>query len=87
MPLVILSALPFAFHIGITYILVHMTALGFEAAPMAASVSLWISILMLVMYVAFSKQFKHTWKGFSLESFGYIVTTLRLALPSAAMIW
>ncbi|KAH7512568.1 hypothetical protein FEM48_Zijuj12G0104300 [Ziziphus jujuba var. spinosa] len=86
MPLVVLSLLPLVFHIGITYILVHMTSLGFKGAPMAASISLWMSVLMLVMYVAFSKEFKNTWKGFSSESFDYFFTTLKLALPSAAMI-
>ncbi|XP_060668541.1 protein DETOXIFICATION 18 isoform X1 [Ziziphus jujuba] len=86
MPLVVLSLPPLVFHIGITYILVHMTSLGFKGAPMAASISLWMSVLMLVMYVAFSKEFKNTWKGLSSESFDYFFTTLKLALPSAAMI-
>lgn len=87
MPLVVLSLLPMIFHVGITYSLVHWTGLGFEGAPIAASISLCISILVLALYVAFSKEFKHTWTGFSLESLNYISTNLRLALPSAAMLW
>lgn len=86
-PLVFLSLLPMLFHIGIAYSLVNWTALGFKGAPLAASISLWISLLVLAMYVAFAKEFKHTWTGFSLEAFHYIFTTLKLALPSAAMVW
>lgn len=86
-PLIFLSVFPMVFHIGITYSLVHWTALGFKGAPLAASISLWISIIVLATYVAFAKEFKHTWTGFSLESFHYIFTNLRLALPSAAMVW
>ncbi|KAJ6724496.1 MULTIDRUG RESISTANCE PROTEIN [Salix viminalis] len=33
-----------------------------------------------------SRKFEHTWGGFSLESFHYILHDLKLALPSAAMV-
>ncbi|GAV72313.1 MatE domain-containing protein [Cephalotus follicularis] len=85
-PLVMLSALPVGMHIGVAYALVHCTELGFKGAPLAASFSLWISFLMLAMYVVCAKKFEHTWKGFSLESFCHIFTNLKLALPSAAMV-
>ncbi|XP_004296523.1 PREDICTED: MATE efflux family protein LAL5-like isoform X2 [Fragaria vesca subsp. vesca] len=86
MPLVFLSAIPLVFHIGIAYGLVHWTALGFKGAPLAASISLCISFLMLATYVVCAKKFEHTWEGFSLESFHYVLTDLKLALPSAAMV-
>lgn len=86
MPLIFLSAIPLVIHIGIAYSLVHWTALGFKGAPLAASISLWISILMLAMYVVRAKKTEHTWTGFSLESFHYVLTDLKLALPSAAMV-
>ncbi|XP_050371333.1 protein DETOXIFICATION 18-like [Argentina anserina] len=86
MPLVFLSVIPLVIHIGIAYGLVHWTALGFKGAPLAASISLWISILMLATYVVRAKKFEHTWEGFSLESFHYVLTDLKLALPSAAMV-
>ncbi|KAJ0046109.1 hypothetical protein Pint_04603 [Pistacia integerrima] len=87
MPMVLFSALPMVIHFGIAYALVHWTSLGFKGAPLAASVSLWISILVLAMYVFFAKKLKHTWEGFSSESFRLIFTNLKLALPSAAMVW
>ncbi|XP_062090444.1 protein DETOXIFICATION 19-like [Humulus lupulus] len=85
-PATLLSAIPLVLHIGITYCLVHLTPLGFKGAPIAASITLWLSFFMLAAYVMFSKEFKLTWQGFSLESFCYIFTNLKLALPSAAMV-
>ncbi|XP_004297925.1 PREDICTED: MATE efflux family protein ALF5-like [Fragaria vesca subsp. vesca] len=84
MPMVF-SMISIVLHIAITYGLVHWTSLGFKGAPLAASVSLWISVLMLAFYVSRAKNFEHTWEGFSLESFKYIMTGLDLALPSATM--
>ncbi|XP_039170962.1 protein DETOXIFICATION 18 isoform X2 [Eucalyptus grandis] len=86
LPLVILSVVPFVIHIGIAYALVHWTVLGFEGAPLAASISLWLSVFMLAIYVTCSKRCKNSWEGISFESFSYIFTNLRLALPSAAMV-
>ncbi|KAE8677308.1 MATE efflux family protein ALF5 [Hibiscus syriacus] len=84
-PLVVFSAIPFGIHFGIVYSLVNKTSLGFKGAPMAVSISTWISFLLLAMYVVFADKFKNTWKGLSVESFQYIIRNLKLALPSAAM--
>ncbi|KAL6283895.1 hypothetical protein ACE6H2_014824 [Prunus campanulata] len=86
MPLVFFSLIPVVIHICLAYALVHWTALGFKGAPLACSISLWIAMLMLAMYVIFAKKFKLTWEGFSLESFHYVLAALKLALPSAAMV-
>ncbi|GLU23349.1 hypothetical protein SLE2022_393660 [Rubroshorea leprosula] len=86
MPLILLSVLPMGIHFGIVYMLVNWTSLGYKGAPLAASISLWISCLVLAIYVMCSKKFKHTWEGFSFESFCFILTYLRLALSSAAMV-
>ncbi|BFG29182.1 hypothetical protein CerSpe_154570 [Prunus speciosa] len=86
MPLVFFSLIPVVIHICVAYALVHWTALGFKGAPLACSISLWIAMLMLAMYVMFAKKFELTWEGFSLESFHYVLAALKLALPSAAMV-
>uniref|UniRef100_A0A5B7A9J8 Protein DETOXIFICATION n=1 Tax=Davidia involucrata TaxID=16924 RepID=A0A5B7A9J8_DAVIN len=86
MPLFVCSVIPLIIHIGITYVLVHWTPLAFKGAALAVSISLWISVIMLGIYVLYSKKFEHTWNGFSLESFSYVLTNLKLALPSAAMV-
>ena len=65
LPLVVCSLLPLVIHVGFAYVLVHWTVLGYKGAALAASVSLWISVLMLALYVSYAKKFEHTWKGFS----------------------
>ncbi|KAI3497135.1 hypothetical protein L1887_39528 [Cichorium endivia] len=85
-PVVLCSLVPLILHIGITYVLVHRTSLAFFGAPLAVSISLWIAVFMMAGYVLFSEKFKETWQGFSLESFKYVLTGLKLALPSAAMV-
>ncbi|KAH0986633.1 hypothetical protein GBA52_013810 [Prunus armeniaca] len=86
MPLVFLSLIPVVIHIFVAYALVHWTALGFKGAALACSISIWIAMLMLAMYVMFAKKFELTWEGFSIESFHYVLAALKLALPSAAMV-
>ncbi|PSR96372.1 Protein DETOXIFICATION like [Actinidia chinensis var. chinensis] len=86
LPLVFCSVFPLTFHFGIAYFLVHWTSLGFVGAALAVSISLWVAALMVGVYVFFMKRFGHTWNGFSCEAFYYVVTNLKLALPSAAMV-
>lgn len=87
-PLVACSVGSLLIHIGIAYTLVHWTGLGFKGASLAASISIWISVLSLGLYVLFSEKFSHIWQdGFSFEPFHHILTNLKLALPSAAMVW
>ncbi|XP_022734567.1 protein DETOXIFICATION 18-like [Durio zibethinus] len=84
-PLIWFSILPLGIHFGIVYSLVNWTSLGFKGASLAASISLWISFLLLAVYVVCTKKLKQTWEGLSSESFRYILTNLKVALPSAAM--
>ncbi|KAM3204093.1 protein DETOXIFICATION 18-like [Capsicum annuum] len=87
MPLAFCSVGSLVIHIGIAYALVHWTDLGFKGAPLAASISIWISFLTLCLYVFFSKRFSHIWRdGLSFEPVHHILTNLKLALPSAAML-
>ncbi|GMJ11441.1 DETOXIFICATION 18 [Hibiscus trionum] len=85
-PLVVFSVIPLGVHFGIVYSLVNKTSLGFKGAPMAASISIWISFLSLALYVVFADKFKNTWNGLSFESFRYIIQYSKLALPSATMV-
>lgn len=87
MPLVWFSVLSLGIHLGIVYCLVNWIGLGIKGAALATSISIWISFLLLAIYVLFAKKFEQTWEGLSLESFRYIVANLKLALPSAAMVW
>ncbi|KAI8552534.1 hypothetical protein RHMOL_Rhmol06G0274500 [Rhododendron molle] len=86
LPLVFCSVLPLIAHVGVAYVLVHWTPLGFKGAALAVSISLWIAVLLLAGYVLLEKKFHKTWNGFSAESLGHVYTNLKLALPSAAMV-
>lgn len=66
-PLALFSALTMGIHIGVAYALVYKTSLGFKGAPLAASISFWISTLLLSFYVLCAKKFEHTWKGLHLN--------------------
>ncbi|XP_078432979.1 protein DETOXIFICATION 18-like [Wolffia australiana] len=85
-PLAVCSVGPLILHVPITYLLVHRAGLGFTGAAMAASVSLWISFIMLFFYVLRWKRFKDSWQGFSREAFRHVLGGLRLAIPSAIML-
>jgi MATE family multidrug resistance protein len=87
MPLVILSAIPALVHVGIAYRFVQWTSLNFIGGPIATSISLWISMIMLGLYIMHAKKFENTWRGFSMQSFHYLLIIIKLALPSAAMVW
>lgn len=86
-PLVVCSVVPLIIHVGVAYVMVHVLDLGFIGAPISASIALWISFLMLVIYVKCSGKFKRTWQGFSTEAFQQLLPSLRLAIPSALMLW
>ncbi|OMO73227.1 Multi antimicrobial extrusion protein [Corchorus olitorius] len=82
----LIPVIPLGIHLGIVYSLVNWTDLGFKGASLGASISLWISCLLLAFYVFLAKKFEQTWQGLSFESFHYIFDNLKLALPSAAMV-
>ncbi|XP_068654761.1 protein DETOXIFICATION 19-like [Aristolochia californica] len=86
MPLVICSVVPLAIQVGLAYLLVYQTPLGFKGAAISASISLWISFAMLAIYVNYSKTFQYTWEGISSECFQYVLPNMKLAIPSAVMV-
>ncbi|XP_021896717.1 protein DETOXIFICATION 18-like isoform X2 [Carica papaya] len=86
LPLMVCSMLPVGIHFGVVYALVHKTQLGYRGAPLAVSISMWISIFLLAGYVSWAKKLKQTWQGFSMESFFHVFSYLKLALYSAAMV-
>lgn len=85
-PPVVCSAVPLVIDMVLTYLLVHTLGLGVMGASLAGSISLWISFIMLVMYVNRSERFRSTWEGLSVEAFQYVFPILKLAIPSALMI-
>ncbi|OAY83644.1 protein DETOXIFICATION 18-like [Ananas comosus] len=86
LPLVVCSIVPLLIHVGLTYLLVHVFGIGFKGTSIAGSISLWISVFMLAVYIKWSKKFRYTWEGFSMEAFHHVLPSMKLAVPSAVMV-
>jgi multidrug resistance protein, MATE family len=86
-PLVAFSLLPLAAHVGVAHALVNVLGMGFAGAAVATSASLWLSFLMLAAYVMLSARFRETWPGFTTEAFRHVLPGMKLAIPSAVMVW
>jgi MATE family multidrug resistance protein len=86
-PLVICSVAPFALHVALAHLLVNVLGLGLAGAAAVSPVTFWVSCLMLLAYVLRSQAFSETWKGFSAEAFKYVLPTVKVATPSAVMVW
>ncbi|XP_040997524.1 protein DETOXIFICATION 16-like [Juglans microcarpa x Juglans regia] len=85
-PMMLSSAITTLLHVLICWVLVFKTGLGDRGAALANSISYWINVLLLVLYVKFSSSCAKTWTGFSKEALHNILTFLKLAIPSAVMV-
>ncbi|KAK9925799.1 hypothetical protein M0R45_023064 [Rubus argutus] len=85
-PMMLSSGITTLLHIPICWVLVFKSGLGGRGAALANSISYWINVLFLALYVRFSSSCAKTWTGFSKEAFHNVVTFLRLAIPSAVMV-
>ncbi|KAJ6418567.1 hypothetical protein OIU84_001848 [Salix udensis] len=85
-PMMIFSGITTLFHILVCWVLVFKTGLENRGAALANSLSCWINVLLMVLYVKFSSSCSKTWTGFSKEAFHDTVSFVRLAIPSAVMV-
>ncbi|KAJ1394210.1 Multi antimicrobial extrusion protein [Sesbania bispinosa] len=85
-PMVFSSGITTLLHLLVCWILVFKTGLGNRGAAIANSISYWVNVLILTLYVKFSPSCAKTWTGFSNEAFHNIPSFMRLAIPSAIMV-
>ncbi|ONK81433.1 uncharacterized protein A4U43_C01F29040 [Asparagus officinalis] len=86
LPLMICSGITTVLHILFCWALVLKSTLGVRGAAIALSMSYWVNVLLLALYIKFSPACKRTWTGFSREALKDIPKFLKLSIPSAAMI-
>lgn len=86
-PLMLSSGITTLIHVLVCWVLVYKCGLGNKGAALANSVSYWINALVLAVYVRVSAKCKATWTGFSKEAVHDTLNFIKLAIPSAAMIW
>ncbi|KAI3997131.1 hypothetical protein MKX01_008975 [Papaver californicum] len=85
-PMMISSAITALLHFLVCWVLVFKAGLGNRGAAMASSISYWINLILLVLYVKYSGKCERTWTGFSKEALHDILNFIRLAIPSAIMV-
>ncbi|XP_057446955.1 protein DETOXIFICATION 16-like isoform X3 [Lotus japonicus] len=85
-PMMLISGVTTSLHFLICWIMVFKSGLGYRGAAVANSISYWVNVFILSLYVKFSPSCKKTWTGFSRKALHSLPTFLRLAIPSAAMI-
>ncbi|ERN05648.1 protein DETOXIFICATION 16 isoform X2 [Amborella trichopoda] len=85
-PMMLSSAVTALLHLLFCWILVFKSGLGIRGAALANSISYWINVVLLALYVKFSPSCKKTWSGFSMDALHDLWHFLRLAIPSALMV-
>lgn len=86
-PMLITSAVTAFLHVLVCWALVFKSGLESRGAALAISVSNWVNVILLGLYIRFSSACLRTWTGFSTEALHYILCFIKLAIPSAIMIW
>ncbi|CDP02838.1 unnamed protein product [Coffea canephora] len=84
-PMMLTTGIITLVHLLMCWLLVFKSGLGSRGAALASSVSYWINVLLLALYIRLSPSCKMTWTGFSKEAFHHIWKFLTLAIPSAIM--
>jgi len=74
-------------HPAVCWVLVRGLGLGRNGAALSNTVSYLANLSFLAVYVRASPACKTTWTGFSAEAFRGVPDFLRLAVPSAVMVW
>ena len=86
-PLLLSSVATMAIHIPLCYVMVFKTGFGYTGAALTIGVSYLLNVAMLVVYIMLSSSCKETRTRPTMEAFKGVGAFLRLALPSALMIW
>jgi MATE family multidrug resistance protein len=68
LPLPLLAITIITFHVPLCWLLVYNLGLGFRGAAIACSISNWLTVLFLALFVRFSTTCKKTWTSFSREA-------------------
>uniref|UniRef100_A0A0D6R6A9 Protein DETOXIFICATION n=1 Tax=Araucaria cunninghamii TaxID=56994 RepID=A0A0D6R6A9_ARACU len=85
-PLTMCAICPLILHFFLCYLLVHHTRLGFRGAALANSITLWLMVLCLILYMKLARSCQNTWGGFSPKAFKVVGPFLRLGIQSAVMV-
>ncbi|XP_068503254.1 protein DETOXIFICATION 16-like isoform X1 [Phaseolus vulgaris] len=85
-PMVLSSALVASLHIPLCWLLVTKSGFGSKGAAIENSVSYWINVLLIGLYVKFSSSCEKSRTGFSKKALQNIPEFLKISIPSACML-
>jgi MATE family multidrug resistance protein len=74
-------------HVPVCWLLVYKLGLGNKGAALANAISYLANLCILAVYIRVSPSCKSTWTGVSKEAFRDLFIFMRLAIPSALMLW
>ncbi|KAJ1437822.1 Multi antimicrobial extrusion protein [Sesbania bispinosa] len=85
-PMVLTSGIAALLHILLCWVLVFKSRLGSRGAALSNSISYWVNVFLISLYVKFSSSCKQSWTGFSKSAIYNVLDFLKLAVPSALML-
>ncbi|XP_054823186.1 protein DETOXIFICATION 16-like isoform X2 [Prosopis cineraria] len=85
-PMLMSSGATTVVHVGFCWVFVFGCGLGGKGAALAMSVSYWLNVILLVVYINLAPSCSKTWRGLSKQAFFNLVSFIKLAIPSAIMI-
>jgi multidrug resistance protein, MATE family len=86
-PMLFASFAILVIHVPLCYILVYFSGLGNVGAALSISISYWLNAIILGLYIRYSASCDRSRSPLSAAAFKGINEFLRLALPSAVMVW
>ncbi|XP_061351425.1 protein DETOXIFICATION 16-like [Gastrolobium bilobum] len=85
-PMLISSGITTSVHIVFCWVFVFEYELGSKGAALAISMSYWINVFLLLIYINLATACASTWNGVSKEALNDILSFIKLAVASAVMI-
>ncbi|XP_031474351.1 protein DETOXIFICATION 16-like isoform X1 [Nymphaea colorata] len=85
LPMMLSTGLCALLHFLVCWALVFKSGLGYRGAALANSISYWINVLLLALYIKFSSACNKSWTGFSRRAVRDVTNFIKLAAPSAVM--
>lgn len=86
-PMLLSSIVTTLLHIPLCWVLVFKSGLDNVGGALAMSISYWLNVIVLGLYMKFSSTCSKTRAPISMELFYGIREFFRFAIPSAIMIW
>jgi len=73
-------------HLLLSWVAIYKLGWGLLGASLVLSLSWWLLVGAQFVYILVSRNFKHTWKGFSLQAFSGLWEFFKLSIASAVML-